>query len=80
MKAPSVIVQVEVVFERFATNVTYRVLATAIIKVKMLQLYMSPGVILPRDFLLTKKTEEGIVWQCLEILLFSSPNTFKLAN
>ena len=80
MKAPSVIVQVEVVFERFAANITNSALATAIVKVKMLQLYMSPGVILPRDFLLTKKTEEGIVWQCLEILLFSTPNTFKLAN
>ena len=80
MKAPSVIVQVEVVFERFATNVTNRALGIAIVKVKMLQLYMSPGVILPRNFLLTKKTEEGIVWQCLEILLFSSQNTFKLTN
>ena len=80
MKAPPVIVQVEVVFKRFAANVTNSVLASSIVRVKMLQLYMPPGVILPGNLLLTKKTEVGIVWQCLEILLFCSPNTFKLAN
>ena len=80
MKAPPVIVQVEVVFKRFAANVTNRVLASSISRVKMLQLYMSPGIILPGNLLPTKKTEEGIVWQSLEILLFCSPNTFKLAN
>ena len=80
MKAPPVIVQVEFVFKSFAANVTNSVLASSIVRVKMLQLYMPPGVILPGNLLLTKKTEVGIVWQCLEILLFCSPNTFKLAN
>jgi len=80
MKAPPVIIQVEVVFKRFAANVTNSVLACSIINFKMLQLYMSLGVILPWNLLPTKKTEEGIVWQCLEIILFCSPDTFKLAN
>ena len=61
MKAPPVIIQVEVVFKRFAANVTNNVLACSIVNVKMLQLYMSLGVILPWNLLPTKKTEEGIV-------------------
>ena len=61
MKAPPVIIQVEVVFKRFAANVTNSVLACSIVNFKMLQLYMSLGVILPWNLLPTKKTEEGIV-------------------
>ena len=76
MKAPPVIAQVEVVFKRFTADVTNSALASSIARVKMLQLYMSPGIILPRNLLPTKKTEERIVWQYLEILLFCSPNTF----
>ena len=72
MEASPVIVQVEVVFKRFASIVTNNDMTGSIVKVKMHQLYMSFFVFLPWNLLPTKKVLSGNA-----PVLF--PNTFKLA-
>ena len=66
MKAPLMIIEIEIIFERLVTNFTNS--ALSILKIKMLQLHMPPGIILARYLFLTKK-KKGVVWQGLEILL-----------
>ena len=67
MKAPLMIIEIEVIFERLVTNFTNS--ALSVLKIKMLQLHTPPGIILARYLFLTKKTKKGVVWQGLEILL-----------
>ena len=77
MKAPLMIIEIEIIFERLVTNFTNS--ALSILKIKMLQLHMPPGIILARYLFLTKKTKKGVVWQGLEILLLlDAQATFKI--
>ena len=77
MKAPLMIIEIEIIFERLVTNFTNS--ALSVLKIKMLQLHMSPGIILARYLFLTKKTKKGVVWHCLEILLLlDAQATFKI--
>ena len=55
MKAPLMIIEIEVIFERLITNFTNS--ALSVLKIEMLQLHMSPGIILARYLFLTKKKE-----------------------
>ena len=71
MKAPLMIIEIEIIFERLVTNFTNS--ALSILKIKMLQLHMPPGIILARYLFLTKKRKvlSGKAWR------YSSCSTLK---
>ena len=69
MEASPVIVQVEVVFKRFASIVTNNDMTGSIVKVKMHQLYMSFYRFSSVEFASNKKGNAPVLF----------PNTFKLA-